>query len=333
MPQFDSDPVFCRLLRDDGETDLPGFFEVELVNFSHSEQEYQTNTAILDTILYDTNGGAVRITDFAPRYQYAGRVFTPMMLARRIRPETGAPRIRIRLRPARDYGAKPCKTTHGSNHIRYICSDTTLRLTTDASLTHVLEENAFVLDGPLHLLLGPDETIPESCDDAYHTPLPRDARLLAVLVARAFDPVRMAGSRDSRSDHPEAVHVRRHGRRRGCTHHVDSGGGEQRAQLGLPILLAARQLFRRAGAEPAGHDRHDGTLPRLHHEHRRGGRRRGAQTAVWHQRPVRYRRADRRIAVRLPGHAAGSTRQPGIRTGAARRLWRGCTRGNAVFLR
>ena len=168
MPQFDSDPVFCRLLRDDSEADLPGFFEVELVNFSHSEQAYQTNTAILDTVLYDTNGGAVRITDFAPRYAYVGRMFTPMMLARRIRPESGAPRIRIRLRPARDYGAGPCPTTHGSNHISYTCSDTTLRLTTDASLTHVIEENAFVLDKPLHLLLGPNETIPESCADAFH---------------------------------------------------------------------------------------------------------------------------------------------------------------------
>ena len=73
MPQFDSDPVFCRLLRDGSETDLPGFFEVELVNFSHSEQAYQTNTAILDTILYDSNGGAVRITDCAPRYEYVSR--------------------------------------------------------------------------------------------------------------------------------------------------------------------------------------------------------------------------------------------------------------------
>ena len=163
LPQFDSDPVFCSLLRDDSETELPGFFEVELVDFSHSEQYYQTNTAILDTILYDTNGGAVRITDFAPRYEYMGRLFTPMMLLRRIRPESGAPRIRIRLRPARDYGAKRCESTHGSNHIRYLCADTTMRLTTDASLTHVLDESAFVLDRPLYLILGPDETIPESC--------------------------------------------------------------------------------------------------------------------------------------------------------------------------
>ena len=169
MPQIDSDPVFCRLLRDDSETDAPGFFAIELEDFSHSEQEYQTNTPILDTTLYDSNGGAVRITDAAPRYDYMGRMFTPVMLLRRIMPISGSPRIRIRLRPARDYGAAACDTTHGSNHIRYLCSDTTLRLTTNAPLTHVLEENMILLDRPLYLVLGPDESIPESCEDAFHT--------------------------------------------------------------------------------------------------------------------------------------------------------------------
>ena len=38
MPQFDSDPVFCRLLRDENETGSPGFFDIELIDFSHSEQ-------------------------------------------------------------------------------------------------------------------------------------------------------------------------------------------------------------------------------------------------------------------------------------------------------
>ncbi len=169
LPQFDSDPVFCRLLRDEAETDAPGFFEVELVDYSHSEQSYQTNTAILDTTLYDSNGDALRITDVAPRYNYMGRMFTPVMLMRRIMPISGSPRIRIRLRPARDYGASACTTTQGSNHIRYLASDTTLRLTTDAALTHVIEENVFLLDKPLYLILGPDESIPESCADAFHT--------------------------------------------------------------------------------------------------------------------------------------------------------------------
>ena len=169
MPQIDSDPVFCRLLRGATETEAPGFFAIDLENYSRSEQEYQTNTAILDTTLYDTNGGAVRITDVAPRYDYMGRMFTPVMLLRRIMPVSGSPRVRIQLRPARDYGAAACDTTHGSNHIRYLGADTTLRLTTNAPLTHVLEESYFLLDQPLYLILGPDESIPEACADAFHS--------------------------------------------------------------------------------------------------------------------------------------------------------------------
>jgi GH15 family glucan-1,4-alpha-glucosidase len=168
LPQFDSDPVFCQLLRADDETEEPGFFGIELQDFAHSEQQYLTNTAILSTTLHDGRGGAVRITDVAPIYRYAGRMFTPMMLLRRIEPVSGSPRIRIRLRPARDYGSAPCDLTHGSNHIRYIGSDTVIRLTTNASLTHVIEENGFIVDQPIFMILGPDETIRESCEDAFY---------------------------------------------------------------------------------------------------------------------------------------------------------------------
>jgi len=69
LPQLDADPTFCRLLRADGEESLPGYFEIEMLDFDRSEQEYLTNTAILVTTLYDSNGGAVRITDLAPRYE------------------------------------------------------------------------------------------------------------------------------------------------------------------------------------------------------------------------------------------------------------------------
>ncbi|MGB5257727.1 MAG: glycoside hydrolase family 15 protein, partial [Woeseiaceae bacterium] len=168
LPQFDADPAFCRLLRDDQERDLPGYFEIEVLDYSRSEQEYITNTAILVTTLYDSNGGAVRVTDLAPRYGYVGRMFTPNMLLRRVEPLHGSPRIRIRLQPARDYGASRCDFTHGSNHIRYMCADVTCRLTTNASLTHIIDENTFVLDRELHLIFGPDETIPEACGDAFY---------------------------------------------------------------------------------------------------------------------------------------------------------------------
>ncbi len=169
LPQFDADPMFCRLLRREDEAQLPGFFEVDLLDAERSDQSYLTNTAVLRTDRHDRRGGVVRITDLAPRYEYVGRMFTPMMLLRRIDPVAGRPRVRIRLRPARNYGAAACETTHGSNHIRYVGADTTLRLTTDAALTHVLEENAFVLDRPMYFILGPDETIRESCADAFHT--------------------------------------------------------------------------------------------------------------------------------------------------------------------
>jgi GH15 family glucan-1,4-alpha-glucosidase len=169
LPQLDSDPVFCRLLRADGEADLPGFFSVEVADFERSEQEYLTNTAILVTTLYDKHGGAVTVTDCAPRYGYVGRMFSPMMLLRRVQAIAGTPRIRVRLRPAKDYGASACDVSKGSNHVSYRGSDTVLRLTTNASLTHVLEENWFLMDRPVFLVLGPDETIAESPGDTFYT--------------------------------------------------------------------------------------------------------------------------------------------------------------------
>ncbi len=168
LPQLDSDPVFCNLLRTDEEAGLPGSFGVELVDFARSEQSYLQNTAILQTTLFDRHGAAVRITDCAPRYAWYGRMFAPMMLLRRIEPVSGSPRIRIRLQPARDYGRALCPAAAGSNHISYTCSDTVLRLTTNASLTHVIEGNTFLLDQPLFLVLGPDETMAESPGDSFY---------------------------------------------------------------------------------------------------------------------------------------------------------------------
>jgi GH15 family glucan-1,4-alpha-glucosidase len=169
LPQFDSDPVFCRLLRNGSEKDLPGFFDVELVDFERAEQKYLDNTPILLTTLYDKQGGIVELRDVAPRYEYVGRLFTPMMLTRSITPVSGSPRLCIRLRPAKDYGASACKKTRGSNHIRYLCADTTVRLTTNASLTHVIDESTFALDHPLYFVLGPDETVRESVESTFYS--------------------------------------------------------------------------------------------------------------------------------------------------------------------
>jgi GH15 family glucan-1,4-alpha-glucosidase len=159
FPRFDGDPAFCTLLRVRAGDGDYGFFAVELLDAAREEQAYLANTPILVTRLYDGNGGCVEITDFAPRFRQFGRMFCPMMLVRRIARVSGTPRIRVRLRPARDYGRARSEWTSGSNHVRYACADVTLRLTTDAAISAVVEENAFFLDDAVTLILGPDETL------------------------------------------------------------------------------------------------------------------------------------------------------------------------------
>ena len=159
FPRFDGDPAFCSLLRErTPEADF-GYFSVELVDCANIEQEYLTNSPILVTRLHDRLGGCVELTDFAPRFRQHGRVFSPMSLVRQVRRLSGSPRVRILLRPACDYGRRPAERTFGSNHIRYVGSDFVTRLTTDASVTAVLEGTAFFLEDALTLILGPDETV------------------------------------------------------------------------------------------------------------------------------------------------------------------------------
>ena len=156
VPRFDSEPVFCSLLQEDPDI---GFYDVDLCDFSHSEQSYRRNSAVLETRLYDTQGNCLEIQDFVPRYKQYGRIFRPINIVRQITPITGSPRITIRLRPSFDYGSKSPERTRGSNHIRYVVPDLTLRLTTNAPVTYILEEVTFVLEKPLILILGPDESL------------------------------------------------------------------------------------------------------------------------------------------------------------------------------
>ncbi len=159
LPAFDGDPTFCALLSPKREG---GDYAVELEDFAESEQHYLPNTAVLRTVLRDSAGNAVEITDFAPRWHRHGRFYRPVMLVRRVRPLLGHPRIRIRLRPLADYGATQPETTWGSNHIRYLVPGFTLRLTSDVPVRLLRDELPFALDRELHLVLGPDETLTQS---------------------------------------------------------------------------------------------------------------------------------------------------------------------------
>ncbi len=159
LPRFDSDAVFCSLLREHDAKDAFGFLAVDLFGLARSEQHYLANTPILITRLHDQEGGAIEITDFAPRFQQYGRMFCPMMFLRRIRRLAGSPRICLRIRPAYDYGRRRPSVTYGSNHIRYVAADFVLRVTADCSITAIVEEIPFVLQDTVWLALGPDETL------------------------------------------------------------------------------------------------------------------------------------------------------------------------------
>ncbi len=163
LPRFDGDPVFSALLAGEEQPER-GYYEIALDDFDRSEQTYRRNSAVVETRLYDKHGGAIEIVDFAPRFHKSGRMYRPLMLVRRVTPISGTPRVRVRLRPALQYGARSAQTTHGSNHIRYLLEDLTIRLTTDAPISYVLEEVPFIVAEPFSLILGPDESLSASID-------------------------------------------------------------------------------------------------------------------------------------------------------------------------
>ena len=163
MPRFDRDPIFCALL--DGDSTDHGVFEIELAGLARTEQFYHRNSATLETRLYDQAGGAVEIVDYAPRFKQFGRAFRPNMLIRRLRRLAGSPRVCVRVRPRYDYGGAMPEITRGSNHIRYVMPEQTLRLTTDGPVSYILEEVPFLLEAPVDLVLGPDETIPTAVSE------------------------------------------------------------------------------------------------------------------------------------------------------------------------
>src|SRR5262249_15730360 len=129
--------------------DEKGFSDVVLDDMADFQSEYLRNTAVVSTVLTDRQGGAVRITDFAPRFRQFGRVFRPPQLIRMIEPLPRLPPITL-----------PFPFSHhsvGSNHIRFIHESTVIRLTTDAPLSYIESEAPFVLTRPQHLVFGVDE--------------------------------------------------------------------------------------------------------------------------------------------------------------------------------
>lgn len=167
FPRFDGDPIFSALLDSpEGrpDADQRGVFAIDQVSMATCEQAYLENTAVLVSRLTDSYGNIVEITDFAPRFKHLDRTFRPPMLIRRITPIKGRPRIRVRLRPHFEWGGCQPSFTRGSNHLRFVGQNTSLRLTTDAPVSYVHEERPFVVDRPMSFFFGEDEPLRSETD-------------------------------------------------------------------------------------------------------------------------------------------------------------------------
>ncbi|MQT12526.1 glycoside hydrolase family 15 protein [Segnochrobactrum spirostomi] len=159
LPRIDGDPFFHGLLGARTGDEHDGAFSIEIDGFVRAEQAYAENTAVLVTRLYAEDGSAIEIEDFCPRFEARGRMFRPASIVRRIRPVAGWPRVRLRIRPGLDWGARAPTITTGSSHIRWVGDDFAVRLTTDAPISYLTAETAFLLDRPIACVIGPDETL------------------------------------------------------------------------------------------------------------------------------------------------------------------------------
>jgi hypothetical protein len=173
-----------------------------------------------------------------------------------------------------DWGATLPTLTRGSHHLRYNLPGLTLRLNTSGAAD---------LPDRRHLVhaAGARQPAARARRDAGRGHRRDGARVrgadravLAALDAPAGRAAGVAGRGDPRGHHAQAVPVR--GDRRHRRGHDDQHprGARQRPQLGLPLLLAARRLLRRACAQQPGRGRHDGELPAMAVQ--RGARRRTA---------------------------------------------------------
>ncbi len=154
-PRFDSSFVFGGLL----DVEKGGEFSILCDGEYHAHQYYAENTNIICTEI-TCESGKYRITDFAPRFLNQDRYFKPLMLIRKIEPlEGSSPQIKITCKPVYDYGKKQLKAVRGSNHIQFYGGDELVRLTTDATISYIFEDQYFILNGTKYLVLTYGETL------------------------------------------------------------------------------------------------------------------------------------------------------------------------------
>jgi GH15 family glucan-1,4-alpha-glucosidase len=148
LPRFDSSFVFGSLL----DKKKGGSFSILPEGKYSSRQYYIENTNILCTEI-TCKDGKYRVTDFAPRFFLYERYFKPLMMIRKVEPIQGNPRVKVTCNPVTEYGATQLQPAIASNHIDYFGSASPLRLTTNFSVNHIIEEQHTVLNEVKYLVM------------------------------------------------------------------------------------------------------------------------------------------------------------------------------------
>ena len=154
MPRPDSPPVFGRILDPDG-----GHFVVAPQTPFTTRQTYLTHSNILVTHFLMDDGSEFRILDFCPRFVQNGRSFHPSSTYRIVERVKGECRIKISCHPVKGWTKERVRPSQSSSHLTWEMNSDSLRLYTNMSLTHLVEESTFLLNDKLFFALTWNKTI------------------------------------------------------------------------------------------------------------------------------------------------------------------------------
>ena len=141
-PQFDSSYIFGSLV----DQDNGGYFYISPATENYKvAQKYIENTNVLETI-FSCADGEFKVIDFIPRFRNFERSYKPLCNYRKAEIISGTPLIKVGCKPVINYGESFAEPSLGSNSINYDGLASKVRLTTNASLTHILNEQSFTLE-------------------------------------------------------------------------------------------------------------------------------------------------------------------------------------------
>ncbi len=145
FPDFDSPSVFAKIL----DTEKGGYFAFEVDDSYRISQHYVAHTNILCT-RFESIEGSFDVLDFMPRYK-TGDIkdyYLPPEIYRILRLKSGAPRFRVRFRPALNYAREKPDYTVEKDCIKIFSHENemdTMYFYTSMDSTKVLQGEEFTL--------------------------------------------------------------------------------------------------------------------------------------------------------------------------------------------